>query len=96
MTEISNVICFSKSKYYFSVTHYNIQMRKEYDFSQSQQTLYAKKIKKKISLNLNVETIEYFKVLSSKTGIPSQTLMNSYLSDCVYNQLQPPMKSLYE
>ena len=43
-------------------------MRKEYDFSASAKNPYAKKVKKQISLNIEVETIEYFKSIAAKTG----------------------------
>jgi uncharacterized protein (DUF4415 family) len=39
-------------------------MREEYDFSQSVQNPYAKRTKKQISLNVDVDTIEDFKELS--------------------------------
>ncbi len=61
-------------------------MRKEYDFSKGVKNPYAKKIKKQITINLNSEIIEYFKDQSQKTGIPYQTLINLYLSDCVANK----------
>jgi len=57
-------------------------MREEYDLSQSIRNPYAKKVKKQISFNIEVETIEYFKELSVKTGLPHQTLINSYPTDC--------------
>ncbi|MDP3292341.1 MAG: BrnA antitoxin family protein [Sulfuricurvum sp.] len=67
-------------------------MRKEYDFSQSVQNPYAKMAKKQISLNVEVETIEYFKQLALKTGLPYQTLMNSYLTDCAIRHVEPQVK----
>ena len=36
-------------------------MRKEYDFSDSVKSPYAKKLKKAISIRIDPETIEYFK-----------------------------------
>jgi predicted DNA binding CopG/RHH family protein len=67
-------------------------MNKEYDFSQSVQNPYAKTVKKQISLNVEVETIEYFKQLALKTGLPYQTLMNSYLTDCAIRHVEPQVK----
>ena len=40
------------------------------------------KLKKQITINLNVDTIDYFKDQSEETGIPYQTLINLYLSEC--------------
>ena len=64
-------------------------MRKEYDFSASVKNPYAKKVKKQISLNIEVETIEYFKSIAAKTGMPYQTLMNSFLTDCAVRHVEP-------
>ena len=56
-------------------------MREEYDFSNFVKNPYAQKEKKQISINIEVETIEYFKILAKKVDIPYQNLINSYLSD---------------
>ncbi len=64
-------------------------MRKEYDFSDSTKNPYLRKLKKQISIRLDVDAIEYFKELSIKTGIPYQNLINLYLSDCASRKLQP-------
>ena len=47
-------------------------MKKEYDFSQSIKNPYAKKVKKQISLNVDIETIDYFKALATKVGMPTK------------------------
>ena len=57
-------------------------MRKEYDFSQGRKNPYAKKLKQQVTINLNTETVDYFKALSSTSGIPYQSLINLYLTDC--------------
>jgi predicted DNA binding CopG/RHH family protein len=67
-------------------------MREEYDFSQSIQNPYAKKAKKQISINVDIDTIEYFKLLSIKMGLPYQTLINSYLTDCAMRHVEPELK----
>ena len=63
-------------------------MRDEYDFSKATKNPYAKKIKKQITINIDGDTIEYFKSQSIKTGIPYQTLINLYLSDCASQNRQ--------
>lgn len=60
-------------------------MREEYDFSQAKKNPYAKKIKQQITINLDSEVIAYFKKQSNESGIPYQTLINLYLSDCAAN-----------
>jgi len=57
-------------------------MRKEYDFSNSIKNPYTQKEKKQISINIEIDTIAYFKILAKKVGIPYQNLINSYLTDC--------------
>ena len=61
-------------------------MRDEYDFSSARKNPYAKKLKKQITINIDVDTIEYFKAQSISSGIPYQTLINLYLTDCAAQQ----------
>lgn len=49
---------------------------------ESGKTPYSNRQKKQITINLNEETIHYFKKLSEEVGIPYQTLMNLYLTEC--------------
>jgi len=64
-------------------------MKKEYDFSESVKNPYIKKLKKQISIRIENETVEYFKKLSSDTGIPYQNLMNMYLRECAEKNMKP-------
>ena len=34
-------------------------------------------------MNMNTSTVEYFKAMSSESGIPYQVLINLYLDECV-------------
>jgi len=61
-------------------------MKKEYDFSKGIRNPYAKELKKQITIKIDVRNIDYFKKESLNTGIPYQTLINMYLSDCVKNK----------
>ena len=74
-------------------------MKKEYDFSKSTpnpyfeaisaQNITAKKARKKqISINLNVEKIDYFKNMANKQGVSYQTLMNIFRNQCVSKKLE--------
>ena len=58
-------------------------MREEYDFSKARKNPYAAQLKKQVTINLDVETVEYFKAQAEETGIPYQKLINFYLADCV-------------
>ena len=59
-----------------------IDMRKNYDFSDSVPNPYAQKLKKQITIRLEEETIDYFKTMAEEKGIPYQSLINMYLRDC--------------
>ena len=63
-------------------------MREEYDFSNAIKNPYVKKLKEQITLNIDNDTIEYFKAQSDSSGIPYQTLINLYLTDCARNKKQ--------
>ena len=60
-------------------------MRKEYDIKKlnPRKNPYSKRLKKQITININDDTITYFKSQSEEMGIPYQALINLYLSDCV-------------
>ena len=63
-------------------------MLEEYDFSLARPNPYAKKVKKQITINIDASTIDFFKGQSAASGIPYQTLINLYLSDCAANNRQ--------
>ena len=64
-------------------------MREEYDFSKAVRNPYAKELKQQVTINLNVDTVQYFKELSVSTGIPYQTLINLELKDCAQRKRKP-------
>jgi predicted DNA binding CopG/RHH family protein len=64
-------------------------MRETYDFKNSFKNPYLKKLKKQISIRLDIQILEYFKELSIETGIPYQNLINMYLADCATKHLKP-------
>ena len=51
----------------------------------SKKNPYTKKLKKLI-INIDSDTIQYFKDQSKSSGIPYQTLINLYLTDCAVNK----------
>ncbi len=63
-------------------------MKEEYDFSNARKNPYAKKLKRQITINIDTDTIEYFKNQSEISGIPYQTLINLYLTDCAVQKKQ--------
>lgn len=66
-------------------------MREEYDFSNGIKNPYAKQLKQQVTINLNVETVNYFKDLAASTGIPYQTLINLELRDCAEHGRRPSL-----
>ena len=59
-------------------------MKKEYDIEKlnPRRNPYAKQLKKQVSVDVDQDNIDYFKNESQNVGIPYQTLINMYLSDC--------------
>ena len=63
-------------------------MKKEYKIEDlnPRKNPYAKKLKAQVTINLNTDAIDYFKNQANITGIPYQTLINLYLTDCANNK----------
>ena len=59
-------------------------MRDEYNIKElnPRKNPYSNRLKKQITIRLNSSTIEYFKNMAKEVGIPYQTLIDSYLTDC--------------
>ena len=59
-------------------------MREEYDIESLNplRNPYSKRLKKQITININEQAIAYFKEQAEEVGIPYQTLINLYLTDC--------------
>lgn len=69
-------------------------MREEYDIKalNPRPNPYAKRLKQQakhqITINISDTNVDYFKKMSANLGIPYQTLIDLYLSDCVANNRQ--------
>lgn len=61
-------------------------MKKDYDFSKGNKNPYTTQLKRKITIEISIEVLDYFKKLSEETSMPYQTLINFYLMDCVKNK----------
>lgn len=59
-------------------------MLEEYDIDKlnPRPNLYTKELKKQVTIKISASVIDYFKEQASKVGMPYQTLINLYLSDC--------------
>lgn len=45
-------------------------MRAEYDFTDSKPNPYAKRLRRPVTMRIDVEAIDYFKEEAARTGIP--------------------------
>ncbi|MBR2543329.1 BrnA antitoxin family protein [Candidatus Saccharibacteria bacterium] len=63
-------------------------MKKEYNIEElnPRKNPYTNRLKKQVTINIDNDTIDYFKSQSEKSGLPYQTLINLYLADCASNQ----------
>ena len=59
-------------------------MKSHYDFSKmkGRKNPYIKYLKQPVTMNVDRDTVEYFKSLAEESGILYQTLINLYLRDC--------------
>lgn len=59
-------------------------MREEYKIEElnPRKNPYTGRLKKQVTMYIDNDAVEYFKKESRKTGLPYQTLINLYLSDC--------------
>ncbi len=69
-------------------------MRAHYDFSKikGKKNPYAKYLKQPVTINLDRDSVDYFKSLAEGSGIPYQALINLYLRDCADKEWKLDMK----
>ena len=69
-------------------------MRAHYDFTKmkGKKNPYIKYLKQPVTMRLDRDSVDYFKSLAEKSGIPYQTLINLYLRDCASNQRKLNLK----
>jgi predicted DNA binding CopG/RHH family protein len=67
-------------------------MRKEYDFSKATKNPYAARLKKQVTIRLDVPTISYFKALADEVGLPYQNLINLFLRECAEAKRRPAVR----
>ena len=64
-------------------------MRDEYSFKGAIKNPYVKREKQQVTINLDSNVVLYFKDTAAASGIPYQTLIHLYLSDCAAKNLKP-------
>lgn len=57
-------------------------MRDEYDFTESAPNPYADKVRRRVTINIDGETVDYFKEEARRTGVPYQNIINLFLGLC--------------
>ena len=67
-------------------------MKKEYDFSKAAKNPYASRLKKQVTIRLDVPTVDYFKALAREVGLPYQNLINLFLRECAESKRKPAVK----
>ena len=67
-------------------------MKKEYDFSKAEKNPYTSRLKKQVTIRLDVPTVEYFKSLAEEVGLPYQNLINLFLRECADLKRRPMVK----
>lgn len=58
-------------------------MEREYDFSKGVRNPYAARLREKVTIQVDSDTLTYFQQQAEETGIPCQRLINAYLRDCM-------------
>ncbi len=68
-------------------------MEQEYDIEKlnPRKNPYSKRLKQQVTINIDRDTVDFFKRQSEEAGIPYQTLINLYLSDCAKQKKQLQM-----
>ena len=68
-------------------------MRDHYDVSKlkPRRNPYPQLLKQSVTIRLDRDTVDYFKRLADKTGLPYQNLINLFLRDCAVRQKEPAL-----
>ncbi len=85
-----NAILFDDPKHSMEEERF---MEKEYDIEKlnPRKNPYSKRLKQQVTINIDRDTVDFFKRQSEEAGIPYQTLINLYLSDCAKQKKQLQM-----
>ena len=59
-----------------------VEMPAEVDFSDSIPNPYIGKVRRRVTMNIDGENIDYFKAEAARTGVPYQVIINMYLAEC--------------
>lgn len=68
-------------------------MRDHYEFSKmrARRNPYPQLLKQSVTIRLDRDTVNYFKGLAARTGLPYQNLINLFLRDCAVRQKEPSL-----
>lgn len=62
--------------------HEAMEMPVEVDFSESVPNPYVGRVRRRVTINIDGANVEYFKAEAARTGVPYQTIINLYLTEC--------------
>lgn len=60
----------------------DMEMPPEVDFSESVPNPYVGRVRKRVTINIDSENVDYFKAEAARTGVPYQTIINLFLTEC--------------
>ena len=68
-------------------------MKRRYDFSKikGRKNPYVKRLKQRVTIRLDRDTVAYFKAMADEMGLPYQQLINLYLRDCAAHKKELQM-----
>ena len=66
-------------------------MREDYDFTDAVKNPYILPNKQTVTIRLDAAVVEYFKTVALEVNQPYQTLINSYLAECVRERRRPTL-----
>lgn len=58
------------------------EMPSEVDFSNSIPNPYVGRARRRVTINIDSANVDYFKAEAARTGVPYQTIINMYLTEC--------------
>jgi uncharacterized protein (DUF4415 family) len=67
-------------------------MRAQYDFSKSRKNPYAKRLKRQVTIRLDIAAVDYFKQMATELDMPYQNLINLYPRDCAAQKRRPSVE----
>ena len=62
--------------------HESLEVSADIDFSESMPNPYVGRVRRRVTINIDDANVDYFKAEAARTGVPYQTIINLYLTEC--------------